>query len=98
MSDPLEVEVVSIDGAPPQPKQEAPPEPEQPWFRFDRSFARPKSGSSFLTRLLGGMLAVTLLLLGLFALALFLGFQLVRSIARAIFPGSPPPSQLSPRR
>jgi hypothetical protein len=41
MSDPLEVEVVSIDGAPPPQQQETTRQSREDWFRFDRRFSRP---------------------------------------------------------
>ena len=99
MSDPLEVEVVSIDGAPPPPKHQPPPENDPgAWFRFDRRFTPPGRGSSFLTRLLGGCLVVALLLLGIFALALVLVFKFIHSIIRSFFPATNRPTHLSPRR
>ena len=99
MPDPLEVEVVSIDGAPPPTRNQADPENDPaPWFRFDRRFTPPGPGSSLLLRLLGGFLVVSLLLFGLVAMMLVLAFQFVRGILRALFPGPSHPTDLSPRR
>lgn len=99
MSDPLEVEVVSIDGAPPPPQNQSPPGDDPgAWFRFDRRFAPTGRGSSLLARILGGFLVVALLCFGVVALMLVLAFQFVRSIIRAFFPDPGRPGHLSPRR
>ena len=97
MSDPLEVEVVSIDGEPPPPRPRAAAESRSEWFRFDRRFANPGRGSSLVGGLLGAFLAIVLLVFGLFALALVVGFKLIRGIARDLFPGPGEPGNLSSR-
>jgi hypothetical protein len=97
MSDPLEVEVVAIDGEPPPPRQQARAEDRDDWFRFDRRFTNPGRGSSLLGGMLGAFLAIVLLVFGMFALALVVGFKLIRGIARTLFPGPDGPSNLSSR-
>jgi len=97
MSDPLEVEVVSIDGASPPPQQQARPEGREDWFRFDRRFNSPGRGSSLLGGLLGAFLAIALLFFGVIALAVVLGFKMIRGIARILFPSPNGPGDLSRR-
>jgi len=97
MSDPLEVEVVSIDGAPPPPQQQARPEAREDWFRFDRRFTKPGRGSSLLGGLLGAFLAIALLFIGVIALVVVVGFKLIRGIARTLFPSPNGPGDLSRR-
>lgn len=97
MSDPLEVEVVSIDGSPPPPQQEPRDEAREEWFRFDRRFGRPGRGSSLLGGLLGAFLAIVLLVFGLIALVVVIGLKMIRGIAHALFPSPSRPGSLSNR-
>jgi hypothetical protein len=97
MSDPLEVEVVSIDGAPPPPPQEPRQEAREEWFRFDRRFGRPGRGSSLLGGLLGAFLAIVLLFFGVIALLVVIGFKMIRGLAHALFPSPGRSGSLSNR-